>query len=215
MPAPQCLQSLDNGQPCNAPQVNGSKFCRHHDPQRELEQERQMKLRQKQPFSLPDFNDNVGIVVTIKAVLNAMADRRIKRSEAETFLHGLKFAGRLIAEINQAGGTSFADPHSGHDVWVPTLFDIDEFCDTIQNGTPEQLIGQIVAKQKARTRNTAEPAQPRLIERAQSQPVTRRPSNQALARLAASGNQKAAEFLASIGYLWQEQNHASPLTASI
>ena len=100
MSATHCLQALDNGEQCKAPAVDGSRFCRHHDPHRDLNEERKLKLRQKQPFSLPDFNDNAGIVVAIKAVLNAMADRRIKRSEADTFVHGLKFAARLLSLIH-------------------------------------------------------------------------------------------------------------------
>lgn len=234
----QCLQSLDNGEQCKAPAVLGSKFCRHHDPHRDLGEERKLKLRQKQPFTLPDFNDNAGIVAAVKAVLNALADRRIKRSEADTFIHGLKFSAKLMAEFGQAGGTFFP-AFLGHpmeqpplraddDVWEPTLCDIDEFNDTIQNGTPDELIGQIVEKQKAWIRNRAqstqpqpvehpqpqpvEHPQPRPVEHAEPQPVTRRPSNQALARLAAAGNQKAAQFLAAHGISWHDRNQPGSAT---
>ena len=228
MSAPQCLQALDNGRQCKAPAVDGSRFCRHHDPQSNLDEERQLKLRQKQPFSLPDFNDNPGVVIAVKAVLNALAERRIKRSEADTFMHGLKFVAKLMTEIQLAGGASLpiGPPRPEDDVWEPNLFDIDEFYDSMQNGTPDELISQIVAKQKAWLRQRSHSAQPQPIERFQSperlqmmdrpQPgsVTRRPSDQAIARLAAAGNQKAIQFLAACGHSSSqkqstEQNHSN------
>src|SRR4029079_6895256 len=112
-------------------------------------------------------------------------------------------------EIQLAGGASLPIglPRPEDDVWEPNLFDIDEFYDSMQNGTPEELISQIVAKQKAWLRQRSHSAQPQPIERFQSPerlqmmdrphpgPVPRRPSDQAIARLAAAGNQKAIQFL--------------------
>jgi hypothetical protein len=213
MPATQCLQSLDNGEQCKAPALDGSLFCRHHDPQREMDEERKMKLRQKQAFSLPEFYNKAGIVAAITAVLHAMADRRIKRSEADTFIHGLKFAAKLITELTEAGDTSFqtlmgmasmpsyAPGASTDDIYNPTPQNLEEHMDTRQNGTPDQVGEQMAPRQEAWTRRKAEIAEP--------QPITRRPSNRALARLAARGNQEAVQFLAAQACSWDEQKQSS------
>ena len=121
----QCLQSLNNGQQCNAPAVNGTLFCRHHDPQREIElekeDERKRKERQSRPFALPHFHDKVGVFAAVPAVLNGLSDRVIKRSEAQTYLFGLKFADRLMAEIEQTATGPSALPSEGHLI-EPTPF---------------------------------------------------------------------------------------------
>jgi len=121
----RCLQALNNGEQCNAPAVNGTLFCRHHDPQREIElekeDERKRKERQSRPFALPHFHDKVGVFAAVTAVLNGLSDRVIKRSEAQTYLFGLKFADRLMAEIEQTATCPSALPSEGHLI-EPTPF---------------------------------------------------------------------------------------------
>ena len=162
----RCLQALNNGEQCNAPAVNGTLFCRHHDPQREIdferEEERKLKLRRSQPFTLPSFHDKVGVLEAIKAVLNGLADRVIKRSEAQTLLYGLKFAAQLMDEIEQAS--------TGND-----LYDHAELpTENIETGAIAPFLAELRAKHEAWAQDKAQGIN------------SRRPSNQALARLVAS-----------------------------
>lgn len=187
----QCLQALNNGEQCNAPAINGSHFCRHHDPQTIREQLKTKSRDNHPPFALPLLQDKSSVLHAINEVLRALADRLIKRSEADTFIHGIKFAARVIAEIEQSGGAiesgqfNSAAPVPGSrpesrndDAYRSALLDLDEFLDTMQNGTPEQLIEQIKAKQPAGDRNRD--GAPKLA------PIALRPTEQALAHLAAS-----------------------------
>ena len=163
----RCLQALNNGEQCNAPAVNGTLFCRHHDPQREIdferEEERKLQLRRSQPFALPSFHDKVGVLEAIKAVLNALADRKIKRSEAQTYLYGLKFAAQLMDEIEQAS--------TGNNLYDPAELDHAE---SIETGPLAPFLAELKAKHEAWTRDKAQGV------------TSRRPSTQALARLVAS-----------------------------
>lgn len=101
---PQCSQSLTNGQRCNAPAVNGSRFCRHHDPQRPLKPAKE-ESRDSEPLILPPLVDKPSILAALNVVLHALAEGRIKRSVAGTLLSAIKFANRLLTEIAEAGLT--------------------------------------------------------------------------------------------------------------
>jgi len=138
----QCTHTLATGEPCNAPAVSGTPFCRHHYPQ--------LPLKDPKPsppvadnFTLPPIRDKACILAAIIEVLNAMADRRIKRSEAETFIHGLKFAARLMTEIDEECIPSFPT-HQLHPAQSRS---------TMPNGA--QSHNHIVAGQPALTTNKA------------------------------------------------------------
>ena len=101
---PKCYQQLDNGQRCSAPAAHGSKYCRHHDPQRpprQIEEE----TRENEALSLPPLVDKPSVLAALNEVVQALAERRIKRSVAETLLSAIKLANRLITEIAEAGLT--------------------------------------------------------------------------------------------------------------
>jgi len=138
----QCTHTLATGEPCNAPAVSGTPFCRHHYPQ--------LPLKDPKPsppvadnFTLPPIRDKACILAAIIEVLNAMADRRIKRSEAETFIRGLKFAARLMTEIDEECIPSFPT-HQLHPAQSRS---------TMPNGA--QSHNHIVAGQPALTTNKA------------------------------------------------------------
>jgi hypothetical protein len=105
---PQCSQSLNSGQRCNAPAVNGSKFCRHHDPQRPLKPARE-ESRDSEPLNLPPLLDKPSFLIALNTVIHALAEGRIKRSVAETLFCSIKFANRLLNEIAEAGLSVFPD----------------------------------------------------------------------------------------------------------
>ena len=109
---PQCSQSLTNGQRCNAPAVNGSKFCRHHDPQRPLKPAKE-ESRDSETLNLPPLLDKPSILIALNQVVHALAEGRVKRSVADTLLSSIKFANRLLNEIAEAGLSVF--PDAGYD----------------------------------------------------------------------------------------------------
>jgi len=144
MMSTQCTHTLATGEPCNAPAVSGTPFCRHHYPQ--------LPLKDPKPsppvadnFTLPPIRDKACILAAIIEVLNAMADRRIKRSEAETFIHGLKFAARLMTEIDEECIPSFPT-HQLHPAQSRS---------TMPHSAPQQPRNQTVAGQPALTTNKA------------------------------------------------------------
>jgi len=182
-----CLQSLHNGEQCTAPAVNGSLFCRHHDPQRPPRQARE-RSRDLEPLVLPPLLDKPSMLLALNEVFQALGEGRIKRSVAETLLSAIKLALRLVTEIEAAGFGAFP---ADEDL-QPTQAGHDQFGRIMQHGSPHQLREHM-------------PTGPARSEEPRA--VTRRPSDQALARLAASGNQAAAEFLAAQSR--PEQNQTS------
>ena len=106
-----CSQPLTNGQPCSAPAVRGSSFCRHHD-QRRPRMEAEEESRENEPLMLPPLVDKPSMLAALNQVVQALAAGRIKRSVATTLLSGIKLANRLLTEIAEAGEA--ASPISSH-----------------------------------------------------------------------------------------------------
>ena len=86
----QCTHILPSGQKCKAPAVSGSSLCRHHSPRKHLSE--------TTPFVLPEFDDRRSLLHAVTEVLHAASLRRIKRSEAGTFLFGLQLVSRLMGD---------------------------------------------------------------------------------------------------------------------
>ena len=109
--SPNCSQSLDNGKPCNAPAVNGTKFCRHHDPQR-TQRPSQQKAPEHEPLTLPDINNKQCALVAINEIIQALASGRIRRSVAQTLLCAINSATRLMDQILEEGeaGMTYEEP---------------------------------------------------------------------------------------------------------
>jgi hypothetical protein len=139
-----CTHTLATGEACNAPAVSGTPFCRHHYPQLPLKDPKPSPPVPEK-FELPPIRDKDSILAAIIEVLNAMADRRIKRSEAETFIRGLKFAARLMTEIDEECIPSFPT-HQLHPAQSRS---------TMPNCAPQQPRNQTVAGQPALTTNKA------------------------------------------------------------
>ena len=175
MPATQCLQSLMNGERCQAPAVNGTLFCRHHDPQKEIEYERKLKQRQTEPFQLPDFDDKRGLFIAIKSVLHAFSDRKIKRSEAETYLYGLKMADKVMTALDEAAHSPLAELFDA--ITQSPEADDAEYIDD-DSEAPEPFRTPLHAQRRAM------PPVPH--PHGEQHEMERRPSDQVLARLAAS-----------------------------
>jgi hypothetical protein len=152
--SPQCLQSLNNGEQCAAPAINGSKFYRHHDPKRP-HKEPKAKSSETEPLILPPLLDKPSILVALNEVMLALAEGRIKRSVADSLVSIIKLANRLLTEIAEAGLEVYPiQQPAGQNTYQPTPLDLDEFVDIMQNGTPDQLRDHILAKQTGRTKQS-------------------------------------------------------------
>jgi hypothetical protein len=152
---PQCLQSLNNGEQCTAPAVNGSKFCRHHDPQRPHNEPKE-KSSETEPLILPPLLDKPSILVALNEVMMALAEGRIKRSVADTLLSIIKLGNRLLTEITEAGLEVYpAWQPAAQNIDDPTHPNHDEFLDIMENGAAGQVRDHIVASQTGRANNGA------------------------------------------------------------
>jgi len=178
MPTP-CTHILPSGQKCNAPALNGGSLCRHHRPRKRSD--RSLPI-ESAPFVLPVFEDSRGLLRAVTDVLNAMSERRIKRSEGGTFLFGLQIASRLISDLasgcpptgacfdspsdlrrpaeeefsREPRQESFAgDPQNFHE---PTIEEAEQFLAAMQSSTVEQALDEWEAKQTARARERAQAA---------------------------------------------------------
>lgn len=94
---PQCSQALDTGNQYNAPAINGSEFCRHHDPQRPRKEAKD-ETSETESIVLPPILDNYSILIAVNEVVQALTEGRIKRSVADTLLSAIKLAVRLVKE---------------------------------------------------------------------------------------------------------------------
>src|SRR5690348_14978527 len=104
----RCLQTLENGQCCNAFATDTSKYCRHHDPAKPAKE----ASAEMEPLHLPLIIDRSSALTAVNIVLQAMGERRIKRPLAGTFLSGIKLASRVLTEMAEAHETlSPADMH--------------------------------------------------------------------------------------------------------
>ena len=56
---------------------------------------------QTEPFELPNLCDKSAVLFAVNEVIKALAQRRIRCSEAEVLIKGLKLASRLMTEIEK------------------------------------------------------------------------------------------------------------------
>src|SRR6185503_17575854 len=124
---------------CKSPAVRGTALCFHHTPHENIKRH---KGHDYDSFELPDLSDKCGILIAVTEILNRLAQHRIRRSEAETLLEGLKFLDRLMTEIDQG-----AEPYCSKDD------------DLIQQPAPSQ-----------QTERKQQPARTPQLERTQQEP---------------------------------------------
>jgi len=106
-----CKSTLATGEPCNAPAINKCFSCRHHDPSHP-HRTAQPRRRESEPLELPPLVDKGGVLTAVVEVIQAVSERRIKRSEGGTLLFGLQLAGSLMNQIDEEGAYpgDFAEP---------------------------------------------------------------------------------------------------------
>ena len=103
----ECTHTLASGAKCQAPARNSSSFCHHHNPG-QLPDPHPRDTSESEPLLLPPLLDKCSILAAVCEVIHAASERRIKCSEARTLLMGLKFASRLMTEIDQTAVSSSA-----------------------------------------------------------------------------------------------------------
>jgi hypothetical protein len=101
----ECTHILDSGNNCKSPAVRGTSLCFQHTPH---ERPQVRRPRESEPLELPNLHNKSGILVAVTQVVFALAERRIQRSEADTLLHCLKFAARLMTELELAADSPVA-----------------------------------------------------------------------------------------------------------
>ena len=163
----ECTHMLASGRKCKAPAANGGSLCRHHGPRKHLVE--------TAPFVLPEIKDQRSLLDAVIAVLEAASRRRIKRSEAGTFLFGLHLAARLmdrqhapdVAHFHQnycceaescipLPGPLLCDPH-----YEPTLEEAEQFLATMQSTSVEHALNEWVANRSAQSLRSKPQNQPR------------------------------------------------------
>ena len=99
-----CTHTHDSGEICKSPAIRGTALCFHHTPHRKIE--RQFP-HESEPFELPKIHSKSNIIFAISEVLERMAQRRLTRSDANTYLHGFALTGRMMSELDREAA---ADP---------------------------------------------------------------------------------------------------------
>jgi hypothetical protein len=166
----ECTHTLESGSTCKSPAVRGTSLCFHHTPHENIKRQ---QPHEYEPFELPNMDTKSGILVAVTEILSRLAQRRIKRSEAETLLRGLKFAARLMTELDteiashqaemdhtQSTAPADSEPSSksvqktihsiaanlGFD--LPTFEEIEELRASMSGATHEQAINAWQASRK-------------------------------------------------------------------
>jgi hypothetical protein len=78
-------------------------------PQPEPRQQNNAKAKssESEPLYLPPLIDKPSMLVALNLVVRALGERRIRRSVADTLLSAIKFADRLVTEIQDAGLSAY------------------------------------------------------------------------------------------------------------
>ena len=178
-----CTYTHDSGETCKSPAVRGTSLCYNHTAHQKI------KRRQPDdypPFELPRITSKSGVIVAITEVLNRLALRQIKRSEADTFLRGFSLLTRLMTELDEAGigytmqpneTRSAAEPEpeptnedlqqmideiaEGLGVEMPTLEEMLQLQASMPNGTPEKALEHWISTGRIRPRQQPDGVRPR------------------------------------------------------
>src|SRR3954467_10426091 len=79
------------------------------------------KSTEAEPLYLPPLVDKQSMLVALNLVVRALGERRIKCSVAGTLLSAIKFADRLVTEIQDAGLSVYPTRQPGNHVPNPAV----------------------------------------------------------------------------------------------
>jgi hypothetical protein len=187
----QCTHSHQSGSTCKSPAVRGTNLCFHHTPHQNLPRRRPAEY---EPFELPPLKNKGAVLVAISEVLYRLSMRRIKRSEADTLIHGLGKVSRLMTEIDQSPDPgqfeydqtqSAPSPESDTDsdaiqhtlddianqlgIEMPSFEEMQQLQATMPNGTPEKALDHWISTGRIRLLHPA----PSIPERREQTPSSR------------------------------------------
>jgi hypothetical protein len=172
-----CTHTHDSGETCKSPAVRGTNLCFHHTPH---EQIKRQWPHEREPFELPKIHSKSNLIVAISEVLERFALGQIKRSEANTFIHGFSLSARIMNEVDKESAESAiemegmqsvapveSEPVSesiqrtlddiadsiGYD--LPTLEEMLKLQASMPNGTPRQALDHWIETGRIRPKQHA------------------------------------------------------------
>jgi len=165
-----CTHTHESGSTCQSPAIRGTSLCFNHTPHQNI---KRRQHHEYEPFELPPLHSKNAVLVAISQVLNRLAMRRIKRSEADTFLRGLSLVARLMTELDESIPSYPAGDDHNHvaapeqqkpslpasrmrvdsmpaEFDGPTSKEIEEMLAAMPHATPEQLLNHWLAARQPR-----------------------------------------------------------------
>jgi hypothetical protein len=162
-----CTHTHDSGEICKSPAIRGTALCFHHTPHKKIE--RQFPY-ESEPFELPKIHSKSNIIFAISEVLQRMAQRRLKRSDANTYLHGFALTARIMSELDREAAAnpigfdemqSVTPPESettseslqqtlneiavGLGIELPSMEEMQNIQASMPNATAEQALGHWIS----------------------------------------------------------------------
>jgi hypothetical protein len=162
----------ESGHTCKSPAIRGTSLCFNHTPHQNI---KRRQHHEYEPFELPPLHSKNAVLVAVSQVLYRLSMRRIKRSEADTLLYGLKFAERIMTKIDESipsyeTGPSYA-PSAEPDEEEPTLESIREMVDSMAAELDGPTFKEIEEMQAAMPNATPDQALEHWRATRQSRPV--------------------------------------------
>jgi len=166
----ECTHTHESGSTCKSPAVRGTSLCFNHTPHENIKRKHP---RDYEPMELPPLHNKQGILAALTVIINHLAMRRIKRSEADTLIFGLKFAARIMTELDEsvpsyptaADYNDYAEPDQPEpslesiremvdsmaaELDGPTFKEIEEMRAAMPNATPDQALNHWIATRQPR-----------------------------------------------------------------
>jgi hypothetical protein len=165
--ATSCTHTHESGKTCQSPAVRGTSLCFHHTPHEEI---KRRFPEESEPFELPKLHGKSALIVAISEILERMAQRRIKCSEARVFINGIGLSARLMSDVDREiaedpAGTRDArsvipeesEPTSesiqqmvdeiaeGLGIEMPTLEEMQKLQASMPDGTPEKALNHWIS----------------------------------------------------------------------
>lgn len=168
----ECTHAHESGSTCKSPAIRGTSLCFNHTPHEEIKRHHP---REYEPFELPNIYSKNGLLIAVVEVLKRLSMRRIKRSEADTLLFGLKFAERIMTKIDESIPSYEAEPSCApsaeQDEEEPSLESIREMVDSMAAELDGPTFKEIEQMQAAMPHATPDQALDHWIATRQPRPV--------------------------------------------
>jgi hypothetical protein len=167
-----CTHTHESGNTCKSPAVRGTSLCFNHTPHENI---KRRHPREYEPIELPPLHNKQAILVALSVIIDRLALRRIRRSEADTLILGLKVAARIMTELDESmpsypSGADYSHP-AKPDQLEPTLEAIREMVDSMAAELDGPTFKEIEEMQASNPNATPEQALDHWRATRQSRPV--------------------------------------------